>query len=448
MTGRLICAAMVLLTALVAGCILPPASQQRSPSEQTAERSAIEGSRPTGDLLSVRVLDERKDLVLVEADSGRELARHPWGVSTPDWNLLYRAEFAGATTALRVIDLKTGAARLERTLSGGRHYELPIIANLAGEPGGLSPKARWLVLQARGAEYETKSAFAILDGKLDQATTFVELDGSFHFDAISDSGRYLYLEERLGAGPSDGYRVRVYDLKAGTLLPGILVDKTVQADRMVGGRAATLVSPDGGWQYTLYVREGGKPFIHAIKLEERWSLCLFFPVETSGEADLAWSFVASPDGRLGYVVNSLKGYVAAVDLAGARVLRSGSFQVAQLQPSLLESLARFFVPIAEAKSEMFSSAVVTPDGRTLYAVGEFGTRLYTIATDSLSVRARHEIDGRIMGLGLSPDGARLYAIDGETGRLLRIDPESGTVLSRAGLGGAPGLILRIETKGP
>lgn len=154
MPRRLICGALLALLALVvAACLVPPAGQQRSPSEQPAERRATGGSKTTEDLLSVRVLDERRDLVLVEADSGRELARYPWGVLTPDWNLLYRAEFAGATTALRVIDLKTGAARLERTLSGARQYELPI-ANLAGEPGGLSPQARWLVLQL--AERTTK----------------------------------------------------------------------------------------------------------------------------------------------------------------------------------------------------------------------------------------------------------------------------------------------------
>lgn len=94
------------------------------------------------------------------------------------------------------------------------------------------------------------SAFAILDGKLDQPTTFVELEGSFHFDAISDSGRYLYLEERLGARPSDGYRVRVYDLKAGTLHPGILVDKSVQADRMLGVRARDPRLP--GWRLAVH----------------------------------------------------------------------------------------------------------------------------------------------------------------------------------------------------
>ena len=303
----------------------------------------------------------------------------------------------------------------------------------------------------RIASVNNQLHFVVLDSKLQQPSKFIDLPSNFTFDAISDSGQSLYLEEHVGANGSNGYRVRVYDLQAGQLTQGIFVDKAVGTDAMNGVRVGTIASPDGAWQYTLYWRQGGNPFIHAIKLEERWSLCLVLPVQTSGEEDFAWSFVASPDGRTAYAINSLKGYVASVNLISATVIKTATLDVPRSSaPNLVDQVAQFFFPVAEAKSEMFSLAVVSPDGKTLYASGDYGRKLFAIATDTLAIKNTFtfaSLSGaplQMTALGLSPDGLRLYAIDAEGGALMHLDASTGRTLAQVKLTGTNGgRIVRV-----
>jgi len=439
---------LLALAVLVAACVAPSSVPGGRPDDQSGGKASPDANAAaaTGELVYVRKFDGPGSVVALDALTGKQVAALPWGVTTPDWNLLYRVETDGANTAIRALDVKSGRVSAERILTGPYQYELPNVA-LLGEPGGFSPNARWLALHARGVDYVNKSALAIVDSKLQQPARFVELPGSFYFDALSDSGRYLYLEERLGRTPADGYRVRAYDLQTSTLLPGIVVDKTVTADRMNGTRVATVGSRNGEWQYTLYTRQGGKPFIHAIKLEEQWSLCLFIPVETKDEEDFAWAFVPSPDGTRGYVVNGMKGYVVSIDLNTATVLKTGTFTAGRSQTSPLDAVARFLRPIAEAKSEMFAAAAVSPDGRTLYASGDFGSRIYAIATDTLAPRSStpYTIAGGVTGLAVSPEGSVLYAMTGDA--LARLDPATGRELGRAPTSAiGMGRILHVATR--
>ena len=448
-------AVLVSTVSLVAGCVAAPgADVPRAPSAGGDSASA---AAKTGDRIYLRNAGPDGALVVLDADTGAELSRLPAGINTPDWSLVYGAEDVdGTTTVIRATDVAKNAVTGERRIESAHTFQLPAVS-FTGEPGGFSPNARWLALAdgghvdyaAKGAP--TKTTFAVLDSKLQQPATVVELPGTFSFDAISDSGANLYVEEHLGNNGDDGYRVRVYDLRAGQLMPDVVVDKAGNASGMAGTRVGTLASPDGTWQYTLYWRQGGNPFIHAIKLEERWSLCLFLPVQTSGEQDFAWSFVASPDGRTAYAVNNLKGYVAQISLTNASVIKTATFDAQQAAaPSLGESIARFFLPVAEAKSEMFSQSVVSPDGQTVWATGDFGRKLFALRTDTLAVRARYSIDlssgnpVQTTALGISADGKRLYGIAADRRLLLRIDAATGKVIAEVSLARPiAGRILRI-----
>jgi DNA-binding beta-propeller fold protein YncE len=81
---------------------------------------------------------------------------------------------------------------------------------------------------------------------------------------------------------------------------------------------------------------------------------------------------------------------------------------------------------------MFAAATVSPDGKTLYASGDFGTRVYVFDTASLTLTTRYAVAGGVTGLAMSPDGARLYAIAGES--LVRLDPATGQELGRTATG--------------
>ena len=439
--------------ALVAACVAPSADSR--PSATGASQSPNPAPAKTGDLVYVRSMDRQADLVALDADTGKEVARFPWGVTTPDGSLLYRAELSNGETSVRAIDLANNVTTAERRIKlvGSSPYEVPVVS-FTGQPGGFSPNARWLALNTPTSDYSSDGAkihFVVLDSKLQQPSRFIDLPSNFTFDAISDSGQSLYLEEHVGANGADGYRVRVYDLQSGQLTPGIVVDKVVSTDALIGTRVGTIASPDGAWQYTLYWRQGGNPFIHAIKLEERWSVCLMLPVQTSGEEDFAWSFVPSPDGHIAYAINSLKGYVASVDLASATVMKTATLDLQHSSaPNLIDQVARFFFPVAEAKSEMFSLGVVSPDGKTLYASGDYGRKLYSIATDTLTIKRSYTFASmsgaplQLMALGISPDGSRLYGIDAEGGSLMHIDAGTGRTLAQVKLTGTiGGRIVRV-----
>src|SRR5262249_53289369 len=151
----------------------------------------------------------------------------------------------------------------------------------------------------------------------------IDLDGDFAFDALSSDGASLYLIENL-ATPGLGYKVRCYDLRAGTLLPGAVVDKTAISETMRGTRSTTVVSPSGQWVYSLYLNEAGGPFIHALNLTDRWSVCIFLPKagKDDWEKQLLWSLAQTQDGRTIYAANGALGTIAVMDTNNMNIRRT------------------------------------------------------------------------------------------------------------------------------
>jgi len=437
---------------LVAVCA-PSAPARQAVDHAAASPAASPVTSPSqGDLLYTRDLGPSQGITVVDASTGAVVRRLPWGVPSPDWSVVYRAE-GSQSTVLRVLDAATGATLREHALPGPYAYESPVFGPL-GDPVGLSPNGQWLALRTRGM----RSGFLVMgttpaSPTTPLASTSLALDGDFSFDALSSSGTTLYLEERLPPGrPIDGYRIRAYDLGTRSLVPGAVVDKSETGDRMSGERVAALASGDGTWLHSLYVRgDGSAPFVHALNLTERWALCLFLPTAGTGgtgEEQFAWTLAAAPDGRRAYVVNTLAGVVTELDLREPKLGRTAKFVVASAdQPSPLEALARWFMPVAAAKSEMFSTAVVSPDGATLYAVGDFGGAILAISTATLSIAWRiRPRAGGVLGLGVSPDGARLYATTSAGSAILRIDAANGSVLGSATAAAQIGRIFRVASR--
>lgn len=401
------------------------------------------------DLVYVRAADPAGEVIVVDAASGTVAGRAPFGVPSRDWSVVYRAEGSGGGTVIKAIDPLTGATLRERAVNGAQ-LELPSVG-LLPEPAGLSPNGQWLVLQGRRGASSTQSTFVVVKTALSQAPTPIELGPDFVYDALSNNGGTLFLEERTYPGrPSGaGYRVRAYDVASRTLLEGNVADKGTVGE-MSGTRVAALPSPDGVWMYSLYMRPD-RPFIHAVNMSDRYSVCLFLPTgraTSSGEDDLAWTFVPSPDGKRAYAVNTLKGVVAAIDLVNVKLAGAVTLPFAAKadEPGALGRIARWFFPVAEAKSEGFAAAAVSPDGKTLYALGGFGDGIFAVDLESLTIVKRHlSALHNLVGLGVSADGASLYSTDGG-GVLLRIDARSGDITARIPLPARANKILRVVSR--
>jgi hypothetical protein len=68
-----------------------------------------------------------------------------------------------------------------------------------------------------------------------------------------------------------------------------------------------------------------------------------------------------------------------------------------------------------------------------YAAGADG--IVAIKTDDLSVAARFPTDSAVRAIGLTPDGATLFFLLGDRGRIVALDTASGKVIGEVADGG-------------
>jgi hypothetical protein len=153
-------------------------------------------------------------------------------------------------------------------------FGVPAAANDATTTG-LSADGRTLVLADMNDAYgiRTSSLVVLGTGSL-QLRERVRLRGFFAVDAISPTGRWLYLTHY--TSPLS-YEVRVYDVYKHRLLSRPLVDPREPDEKMLGVPVTRTVSSDGRWAYTLYDRGTKAPFVHALDTVGRRAFCVDLP---------------------------------------------------------------------------------------------------------------------------------------------------------------------------
>src|SRR6266487_3634503 len=311
--------------------------------------------------------------------------RLPLGVPSSDWKHLYSI----ASASLVDTDPQTGSTLGTLNLSG--NYKLPP-ATANGIPGGLSRNGSWLVVESSTG---TSTRMLLIDTVSLKVYRQVDLQGTFHFDAVSDDGMRLYMIQILN---SREYYVRLYDLVLGQLDENIVVDKSDgnQALSLGGPFAFCLDLPGGGYN--------------------------------SNQAEMQWSLAMSPDGTRLYAANSATGMVATIsngDNSAPAILRT----------------ARFDNPGAESSWRSgANAAVVSKDGSRLVVAGSSGVAW--IDTSNLRLRA-HTLSGwHVSTIGLSPDGQTLYAVS-DRGRVAEVSMSSATVINEFDAEGAPMALMRV-----
>ena len=137
----------------------------------------------------------------------------------------------------------------------------------------------------------------------------IALPGWFTVDAISPTGRWLYLIHYPSANTTNRYEVRAYDLVDRRLVAKPVIDPREPDEAMQGFPMTRAVSADGRWAYTLYDRGSGAPFIHALDTTGRTAACIDLPGLTG--ADLSGMRLVVGRGTLSVV--GPHGPVALVD---------------------------------------------------------------------------------------------------------------------------------------
>jgi hypothetical protein len=174
-------------------------------------------------------------------------------------------------TLVERISIADGSVGRVRWLEGS--WALPAVT-VRGEAGGLSADGRTLVLVRPGYQAGSGRTTMLLFGtERFETSERISLDGTFGFDAVSPDGRRLYLiQYRDPRDPLD-YRVRQYDVTAGELEPGAIVDPDEPDEKMTGQPVSRKASNDGRWVYTLY-GGGEETFVHALDTERGIAQCI------------------------------------------------------------------------------------------------------------------------------------------------------------------------------
>jgi hypothetical protein len=422
MSRRLI-ALLILAVSILAAC-------GRAGSTHPAAggyRIFLEGGFSNG-AETVKVLDSGTGTV------EREL---PLGTPAPDWSRYYTVTQLSGSARLMALDPASGQTLGQITVPAG--YALPDIG-FHGPTAGISPNGQWLTLtsQSRATGGAITTNFLVGSSLLTDSFKPIHVKGDFVFDALSNDGMSLYLIQKM-TDPNH-YRVRLYDIAAGSLWPQAIADKGEPNEPMNGIRGDSAADPSGNHVYTVYIRQAG-PFIHALPLDQRFAFCIDLPSKAPNdmEKQFQWALAVSQDGRSLYAANASLGTVAVLTTGDApQIVRTAPVALNQT-----DSFLAGLVTNAEAKGPRIGGAAVSPDGRTLYTFADTG--VVAIDTATLKVRARY-LDPRMPdSMRMSSDGKWLYVAEASENFLWQIDPVTGAVAEVNGVKN-PWAILWAEPK--
>jgi hypothetical protein len=217
------------------------------------------------------------------------------GVATA--KIRYVAVPAATRTLVEAIRIRDGRVLRFGELRG--FYGVPLVA-YDGSAGGLSHDGKTLVLSSYPGRPSPTAAtsFAVLSTKTLHARKLFELRGAFSFDALAPDASTIYLIQYTSSKDYNRYRVRAYDVAAGKLLPGAIVDKREPNEPMTGLPVTRTTSADGSWVFTLYSRSSKPPFVHALNAAQRFALCIDLDSWQGPQTELSQlRLKLSPDGR-------------------------------------------------------------------------------------------------------------------------------------------------------
>jgi len=254
--------------------------------------------------------------------SGAAQAVGPWpglasAVVSTDGAVRYTVSRSGDSTTVRARGLEAASRVIASAKVPGR-WGIPAVTS-TGVAGGLSPDGRLLVLTQPPtySGLRKESRLLLLATKTLALRDTVVLRGEFGFDAFSANGRTLYLIQHKSARDLVAYVVRGYDLAQKRLLPGAIVAKG-ESENMRGYPVARATRAQGAWVYTLYTRQTGRPFIHALATNDRYAVCIDLPSAVAPQEIWTTRLALSRDGRK-LLVRSEGKVVARVDTRSFRV---------------------------------------------------------------------------------------------------------------------------------
>jgi hypothetical protein len=196
------------------------------------------------------------------------------GVGVAGSPVRFVAQPAGRDTV--VVRVTTRPWRVRSTIRLSGRWGVPG-ADFQGSTTGLSADGRTLLLEQVTSSVPVRTTRLLELGTRPLAVRkTIALPGWSTVDAISPDGRWLYLLHYRSADIRK-YEVLAYDLALGRLIEKPIVDPRDRGAAMTGVPVSRVMSPDGRWAYTLYVRPSGVPFVHALDTAGLRAVCIDLP---------------------------------------------------------------------------------------------------------------------------------------------------------------------------
>lgn len=396
------------------------------PRDDAGAPTALLVPAPTSnDVITVREGGAQSYIAVRKVMSSELTKQLPDGVLLPDRRTIAVVESAVSTTMFRTVDRFTGKTLGSRTLSGTWTMPLGAFGYPATSPNGFH------VVMA-GSSYNftdqtgtwtAKTTFAVVNTafKFDQPN-ILQLDGRYTYAGISNDGRALYLYESIPPQLPTSTRLRVYDLRLSSFAD-------VSGD-VADPNAYTHVSPISIGPSTFELFGGASPKVVARDLDARTVRVLDLPAEqgtNAGEIGLMWALVAARDGKTLYAINAAMGFVDEIDPVSLQLRRSAHLaRSSSPDRGVVARLMNAMHPVANAKRGFYGvGAVLSPDGTTIYAMGETG--VWAIDTRTLNGRALTK-NGSYWSIAIEPTGQRIYVLGIEDGIVRVLSARDGTVL--------------------
>ena len=338
-------------------------------------------------------------IVAFRPDAGSAvIASLPPGLTSQDHQRLYVAAPQGNQTKITIYRTQT-AATLGAFVIPGTYS-----TGMSGyETGALSPDGRWLALRQVSADL-SETTIALVDTQAGKVVKTEHLPGDFDLDALSPHAQTIYLLQNTNDA-NHHYYVRAYDLQTSQLDEAIIVDKTELDETNMQGQALTRqMAPDGSTSYTLYInQEENEAFIHILPLDDQPNIylarCIDLPVGSAPALLQDYTLALSPDGTTLYAANSALGVVTSVMVKADYIF--------DIPPGTTHPFRSNEIS-AHGAEMPYNGAVVSPDQQILYLAGVDG--IWALSTRDSRILGHYLSGQSFTSAALSADGRTLYAV--------------------------------------
>lgn len=331
----------------------------------------------------------------------------PTGLTSLDHQKLYVATAKGSQTTINVINTQNGATIRSIVISGTYSTAAQGFASALASSDG-----HWLAL-VQQRQHNNATTIALVDTQAGRLVKTIQLNGDFDLDALSPDGSSLYLLQNLSDG-SGHYYVKLYNVNENKLYDYTIVDKTDINEKMTGVALVRQMAGDGTSAYTLYTNTSqNKAFVHILPLDGEafpFARCVDLPAGHSADLLHYYTLTLSPDGGTLYAVNAALGVASLINLDNggtSNIFNDHVVSTIHFNPGKTNSRS------SDTSRMLYNGAVLSPNGKMLYAVGMNG--IWAISAADLQAQrnsvAHYLTQQSFTGIALSSDGHTLYAVD-------------------------------------